>query len=351
MSSINTNYKESSIYANSNKITYIGRIVNTNNHISFSWSGVYVCVKFKGNYLNLSASDTKKNYFNIWIDKEMSEPADKVITISNEELINLYEDIDTNNLSHKIIIQKRTEGDQGTTTFKSFHTDGEFLDAPSSKNRLIEYIGDSYTCGFGTESDNPFMGYNPAHQNCNLSYAALIAHHFNADYILIAHSGMGVTRNYNDICKGVYMPDRYKRSLDEDKDILWNANSLSKKPDISIIYLGTNDFSAFKQPIIESFSKKYLRLLKQVKSNYGDSHPILCIAGAYNPMISEYIQRSLRESDLQNVAYMSISKYILAKKGELGEVSHPNYKGHKKLALAIMPYISSICNWELNFKI
>ena len=65
-------------------------------------------------------------------------------------------------------------------------------------SRHIEFIGNSLTCGYGVEGKDRSEPYKAETENCNLSYATIIARYFNADYTLIAHSGRGVVRNYGD---------------------------------------------------------------------------------------------------------------------------------------------------------
>ena len=48
---------------------------------------------------------------------------------------------------HEVILQKRTEGEQGRFTVHSFLSEGELLQANGRKNRHIEFIGDSITEG------------------------------------------------------------------------------------------------------------------------------------------------------------------------------------------------------------
>ena len=63
-------------------------------------------------------------------------------------------------------------------------------------SRHIEFIGNSLTCGYGVEGKDRSEPYKAETENCNLSYATIIARYFNADYTLIAHSGRGVTEMF-----------------------------------------------------------------------------------------------------------------------------------------------------------
>ena len=56
--------------ASDSKITYIGRVLKEGPNVSFDWSGVQCRLRFNGTGISLRCSDTKANYYNVWIDKE-----------------------------------------------------------------------------------------------------------------------------------------------------------------------------------------------------------------------------------------------------------------------------------------
>ena len=121
-------------------------------------------------------------------------------------------------------MKKRTEGEQGRTTISQFITKaGEIIQSEGLKERQFEVVGDSYTCGYGAEKSVKTDKFTPETENSNLTYAAIIARYFNADYYSISHSGMGIARNYSDKFIDVHMPDRYNRTFDEDDKVKWCA--------------------------------------------------------------------------------------------------------------------------------
>ena len=148
------------------------RTVAEDGNVSFDWTGTDCRIRFSGPYLAVRCSDTKANYFNVWIDKEFSDKGDKVIRTSGQDtLIVIAENLGRG--EHTAIIQKRTEGEQGTVTFHSFLTKGEIINSRATQGRFIEFIGDSNTCGFGVESNVATDPFTPETENCNLSYAAI----------------------------------------------------------------------------------------------------------------------------------------------------------------------------------
>lgn len=337
------------------RITYIGRtLTGENGEVSFDWSATSARIAFEGDFLALKASDTRKNYFNVWIDKEPCEEADFIIrTQGSDTTIVIAENLKKG--AHKVTVQKRTEGEQGTTTFHSILSHGEILQAEPVRERLIEVVGDSYTCGYGSENSVAKTRFSAETENVNKAYEAVIARYFNADLITIAHSGMGICRNYNEEKKphlvGYHMIERYTQTFDENKDIIWDAKSVDWKPSITIIYLGANDFSVSVQPHIERYRTKYFKLLQEIKDNYGEDHPILCCASRSNRFLFDYVREVATTCGLKNIRYAAIFPGVQVEDDtELGADSHPNYKAHKKIAHTFIPYVSTLTGWELEDK-
>ena len=331
------------------RIEYTGRTQIQGNDVSYDWSGVYCRVRFNGPSLAVRCSDTKNSWFNLWVDKEMSPEADKVFKVAAKDtLIVLAEGLGKG--EHEVILQKRTEAEQGCFTIHYFLSEGEILQAAGRKDRHIEFIGDSYTCGYGTESssrNDPFLAET---ENCNLTYAAIAARYFNADYNLVSHSGQGIARNYDSKVPQQHMPDRYCQTFDNNKEFSWVPSEAAYTPDMVVIYLGTNDFSTGQQPREINFRKNYIRLLDKIKENYGEHIPILCMGSNADPYLYDYIRSAVTTCGHANVAYMTISGQAHNNTDELGASWHPNYKGQLKVASCMIPYISTMTGWDMEDK-
>ena len=333
------------------RITWIGRTAVQDGDVSFDWSGVYAIVQFRGHELQLRASDSGKDYFSIWVDKaDMTAEPDGTFCLQSRDTTLTVCTAGGHAGPHTVIIQKRTEGEQGCATFHAFRAEG-LEQARSAHERVIEFIGDSYTCGYGTLSHKATDPFTPETEDCGKTYAAIIARHFGADYWLIAHSGMGVARNYADRFPGWFMPDRYLQTFDEKKQPAWSAAKYGVKPDLTVIYLATNDVSGQKQPTREAFIKNYLRLIQSAKDNYGADHPVLCIVPKGRDLMFDYIKGAMLQCKMKNVTYMVLTSSVHNSRDELGASYHPNYQGQLKKAYAILPYVSTLTGWPLERKI
>ncbi|MDO9040271.1 MAG: GDSL-type esterase/lipase family protein, partial [Bacteroidota bacterium] len=257
---------------------------------------------------------------------------------------------------HKIRIYKRTEGNQGTGSFKGIliPENGEMLEWKDVPSRKIEFIGNSITCGYGAEGLSKSERFKPSTENNYLSYAPIMARAFKADYHIIAHSGMGVVRNYGykEKVSPNAMPDRFNRVYDEHELPLWNFRQW--KPDMVVINLGTNDFSTQPFPDKAVFKAGYEKLIDEVKKQYGEV-PVFCIVG---PMTDEpcysYVKELVEDFrsvyQRKNVYFFGIPTYLMDPDKDLGSDTHPNYSGQRKMAGHVLPVISSILEWDYDGK-
>lgn len=356
------------IPANDSRVTYVGRTLVQGNDVSFDWTATYFRIAFTGKSLTMTASDTKignltpeeaakkRNYYNVWIDAPMSATPHRVIEVSGTDTV--IELIDPAYLKkskikvHQVVVQKRTEGEQGKTTIHAFATDakGHFVQAEPLKPRQLEFIGDSYTCGYGIDAKSRKERFTPETENATRSYAGIVARYFDADYVAIAHSGMGIARNYNSKFQGWWMPDRYLQTFDEDstQNTRWDATQSDFHPAMTIVYLGANDFSTSLAPKYENFRKHYYRLFDYIKANYGNDHPILCVATKTHEYLFNYVRDLVNNCGMSNVHYLGYCPaQHLHTDEDLGADVHPNYNGQQKKAYSIIPYIATITEWGL----
>ncbi len=331
-------------------IFYQGRVLKENGKVILDWSNTTVYIKFSGTCLTMDCKDSGTCFFNVWIDKPMRPAQDYVIATENGGRIPLAEGLQEG--SHSIILQKRSEGEQGCLTINRFLTDGKLLKAADPFTRHIEFIGDSYTCGFGTEGADKSQPFRASEENCNLAYASITGRYFDAGIRTICHSGRGVVRNYNDADpESGTMVDRYGQYLDDSfRDRKWDASRDGFKPDIVVIYLGTNDFSCGKQPSLKLWCAGYAQLLRQVRGNYGPDVPVLCVASNADPLMSEYVRIAVESTGDSNARCAVILPGAHDDSGDLGSCSHPNYKGHRKVASCIIPYVATLTGWEMPVK-
>ena len=353
--------------ASDSRVTYVGRTLVEGNNVSFDWTATYFRLAFSGKSLTMHASDTKwdatpemaatrHNYYNVWIDAPMSAEPHRIIEVASTDTV--IELIDPTYLKsskqkvHTVIVQKRTEGEQGKMTIHEFATDakGAFYQAEPIRQRQLEFIGASYDCGFGVDDTSRLAQFTPETENASRSFCAILSRYFDADYVVIAHSGMGAARNYNSMFAGYHMPERYLQTFDMDSTSAtrWNAAESDIRPAITCIYLGGNDFSVAMQPSYEKFRDGYYRLIRSIKDYYGEEHPVLCGSAKAHSTLLDYMRDMGKFCPMPNVHFMACCPTLhLSTDEDLGASMHPNYIGHQKFSYAYIPYIATITGWGL----
>lgn len=66
----------------------------------------------------------------------------------------------------------------------------------SCPNVGLNFIGNSITCGYGVESENPKDPFTYDTENHFYTYAARTARALKAQHLVVARSGIGIYRNY-----------------------------------------------------------------------------------------------------------------------------------------------------------
>lgn len=326
-------------------VSYIGRTsVRDDGSVSFDWTGTYLRTTLTGGKLAASLSNRGETYFNVFVDGKLH----RVVNISdNDTVVEFVGGIDRR--PHEVMIQKRTEGEYGRPTFRKFilPPKGALEGVKNVPARHIEFIGNSLTCGYGVEGKSPYEAFRIDTENCNDSYAAMIARYFDADYTMIAHSGQGIVRNYGDSVRvsAISMKDRITRTFDTDT-VGWDFTT-GYRPDIVVINLGSNDFSTEPNPYRNEFIGAYERMIRTLRDSYGDV-PVLCV---YSTTIMRSVYGYFEELALRlndpNVHIFQMHPGILVNPEDYGAVFHPNRMGQTKLAMELIPAVSAITKWPV----
>jgi hypothetical protein len=234
---------------NSPDISYEGRILFRDDAAMLSWSGSSVSILFEGESVSAILKDLDTaDYYNVIVDE-------KVILRFHADTLKRSYTLASNLPAgkHRIELFKRTEWDKGQTLFYGFTMpeNASILPSSSVKKRKIEFYGNSITCGYALEDSSGKDSPNGYFENNYLSYAAITARHFNAQYSCISKSGIGIMVSWFPFI----MPDIYDRLDPTDPKSTWNFADFT--PDIVVINLFQNDSWIVEMPEYEQFIKTF----------------------------------------------------------------------------------------------
>lgn len=340
------------MYTNSNTISpthkaikYSGRISFLNPEIpEFNHSGVRIRTCFEGT--SISAKFQSKNDINYFLAIIDETEYIKFAVDTVEQNIQIAENLD--NKLHTLEIIKITESIVGNALFYGFtlDKDAQLQDKITQEDKLIHFIGNSITCGYGIEVDNPELAFSPETENFYDAYACISARALGADYNIVSRSGIGIYRNYDDPKEGSKecMPVIYDRMYYDNPEVKYNYSEI--KPDVICINLGTNDFSTIGADIIR-FRKNYTEFLDRIRSYY-PAAKIVCLIG---PMLNTDIAINLLTSIVDNQKQKGdkeIYFFEMSAQGKLGYGAdwHPSRKQARKNAEELANYLSSLTGWE-----
>lgn len=310
---------------------------------AFDWSAVGIEFAFSGTSLTIFLEDGRNSY-NVIVDGRShvlkTEPGQDAYLVAD----GLAEG------NHQFRITKRTEAYVGAAVFKGGQIDGGALKRlPAPAQRRLEFIGDSITTGYGNEGESPDCWFTPDTQNAEKSYAAVTAKALDAQYALIALSGLGVIRNLradSDVSSQTAI-DFIDRALGLNPFVVWSPEQ--ETPDAVVINLGTNDYSSLPFPADEDFVEAYVALIRAVRARYPQAH-IFAVAG---PLMLGPAPRVIESSVEQYraaandvlVTYVLIEDNLERSAKDFGCDWHPNEHGHQKIAAQLAPVIADQLGW------
>ena len=324
-------------------IEYIGRFdFSQPGVVRFDWPGVQIKATFSGTYCAIKLKDGHNDY-NIFIDRKLKE----VLRTGSDTIYTIAENLKDS--LHSLIITKRTEGAYGIASFEGFILNkGDSLYPVVDKmKRKLEFIGDSFVAGLGSEGRTPDCLFSRDTDNNYIAFGPVLARRLNADYSIIAISGIGVVRNDGDtnLTSNQPLPYYYKRACLNDT-LKWDFKKW--QPDLVVVRLGNNDYWKKPYPLTKVFQKAYINFLKEIRSFYPQASILVFCEPIGKDQHCDYISSAVTE--LKNEfgdkkIWFEELNIILNKQKDFGCKQHPNGSGHKKIADALEPIIRKAMNW------
>ncbi len=322
-------------------VRFVGRIdTRQAGATRFAWSGSGILFRFSGTAASVRLDDSGGRFFTVLVDGQQKA---NLQTSSGARAYPVATGLAAGD--HEVRVYRRTEANQGVTSFLGVELNGGTLLAPPpAPDRRIEIIGDSITCGYGNEGTNP-CGFTPDTEDHYRSYGAIAARNLQADLHTVAWSGKGIIYNYGDD-KNQPLPTLYDRALPGDASSTWDFSRY--QPHVVVINLGTNDFSTDGDPDEPTFSNAYRAFLVHVREKYPNAQ-ILCLAptllgGDDLTRARTYIETVVNA--LRTAGDTKIEAHVLQFTSTgAGCDYHPSLATHASMAQALTTKLRSLLGW------
>jgi len=210
--------------------------------LAFGWPGTYFESRFQGTGVEL-AVESETEFMRLLVDGE-----EKVLLRRPGSARVSLRDLPAG--EHVLRLEKQTESQSGGGRFIGFYPLGDSRPLPiGPRPRQIEFIGDSYTVGYGNTSPGRECTAAEVHDRTDTqrAFGPLLANRLNADYRIHAYSGFGIVRNYSGSNPGLSLPVIYPRLI-PGEPARTEAGRGEWRPQLIVVNLGTNDFSTPLKP-------------------------------------------------------------------------------------------------------
>ncbi|MEH0628014.1 SGNH/GDSL hydrolase family protein [Streptomyces stelliscabiei] len=253
----------------------VGRVERTaDGTVAYSWPGVSFEGRFHGTRVGVVLDDADNDY-DVQVDG-----ATVATLVTPGRTVSWIDGLADG--GHRVRVVKRTESPWAVGRFGGFVAapGGAILARPRARDRQIEFIGDSYTAGYGnvsTTQDCSGNGGVNRNSNADLAFGALTARKLDADFQINAFSGRGMVRNYNGGEPGTDFRTYYDRALLNVEGDVWRKPD-GWRPRVVVIGLGINDFStplhagerwSTTAELVTAYESAYHGFLDKLRARYG----------------------------------------------------------------------------------
>jgi len=321
-----------------NYIHFYGRHQKTSSGHAFYYTASGFCLKAKGSYIKLvfhsyAEEPNKKAYIVLKVNGEQQ------VFMLQQGLTEVEYILDQ--APCEIYVYKRSESMMSRTELVSVTIDGKLLPITIRQKPInILFIGDSLTCGYGNLSDDPNLPFSTAYEDGLQSYASLAAEGLDANYHIVAVSGIGL---YKSIYANVTMPSIY-----EQYDIYdTTPYPFQEHFDIVVINLGTNDY-AYMKFLVEptriyeeqKFIEAYQTFVERLKILHPKAKFIIVSQGSRQGFMDEVICRAYEQVKDKHTYHFRASD--VPKEDGIGQQYHPTIKTHQRWGKELKAFIENI---------
>ncbi|MFD1469599.1 SGNH/GDSL hydrolase family protein [Hymenobacter caeli] len=332
--------KTAFFFADDKRLQYTGRIDFSDAKKPRFWApGVYVTARFRGPSCAVVVHDelrygTDHNYVVLAVDG----------VATRQRLAGRTDTLRVAGLAagpHTLVLCKATETGQGYLELVGLRC-ARLLPPPPRPTRRLECIGNSITCGTGSDLSVAPCGQGKWYDQHNAyqAYGPRTARALGAEWQLTAVSGIGLMHSCCDM--KTVMPEVFDRLNPGDKaSPAWDFRRY--QPDVVTICLGQND--GVQDSV--AFCGRYLAFLKTVRAAYPAAH-LVCLS---SPMADAVLTAVLHRYLTGVVAAANaggdagVHKYFFSRRFSSGCGTHPDLAEHQLIAQELTAFLKQTMHW------
>ena len=305
----------------------IGRSIDTEGGVScdFTASGIEVS-GVMGGRVTLSLTSRAETHLTVFIDGVRQEKRIAVGSFTTKVPIANFE----TEGEHHIRVLKQMNS-TAPCTFKSVTVNGHLNEAPADKEYLIEFLGDSITCGYGNlgNTTTGSVAGSAEYTDGTQAYSFLTAELLGADASILGCSGVGIDQGWTSFPVRDFMD---KASYYRDQTLVYTDNS--RAPDVVVINLGTNDQS--RGSTEETFKAGVREIIEYFRTFYGKDMPIVWVHGMMNNGCIDWARAVIDELGGESAGIYTVELIH----NNTGGNGHPNLASHKTAAQQLADFIT-----------
>lgn len=251
---------------------------------------------------------------------------------------------------HRIRIVKLNENFRTCVGLRDFEMDGRLLPFEKEKRDIIEFIGDSITCGFGNDTADISHEYESSEEDGWMTHGAIAARKLGLEPRFISVSGISV-ENVTPMPGFYCMRDLYpyadrivQEKLAKERG---QENPELRRFDFSVdparyivLNLGTNDatqiyFRPDKEQAELDFARNYEKFVKEIRMLNGPDAVIICALGCMDyylfDQIRDIVSKLRAETGDERLFLLKYNK-MMNTAPDAGGCLHPSIHRHKLMA-------------------
>lgn len=326
--------------ADNANIQYTGRIDFSDPQKPRFWApGVYISTRFAGPSCEVVVNDeqlggTNHNYLEINLDGKLT----RLRLTGKTNTVKVADHLPGK--THTLTVCKNTEANIGYLEFVGFRC-AQLLPPTPRPTRRIEFIGNSITCGMGSdESAVPCdKGQWFDQHNAYLAYGPRTARALGAQWQLTAVSGIGLMRSCCDM--KVVMPQVFDKINLRENALPWDFSRY--QPDVVTVCLGQNDGVQDST----AFCGNYVRFLQVLRQHYPQAQLVCLTSPMADAGLTAVLQRYLTGivAHQQAAGDAAVHKFFFARSYRSGCGNHPSLAEHQLIASELTTYLRTTLRW------